>query len=161
MQGFSRRARGHQLALVGQYTPEVDDYHRAVVTAASDEVRFLGPVYQPEELQALRFHSLAYVHGHTVGGTNPSLVEALGCGNPVLAHDNVYNRWVAADAALYFSDVDDVDRAVDRLCHDPELRRQLSELRSSTTCGGVHLGVCRRGVRTAPAERSCTRERTL
>ena len=46
-------------------------------------------------MQALRFHSLGYVHGHTVGGTNPSLVEALGAGNPVIAHDNPYNRWVA------------------------------------------------------------------
>ena len=45
------------------------------------------------------------MHGHQVGGTNPSLVEALGAGNPVLAHDNPFNRWVAgADAAVYFSD---------------------------------------------------------
>ena len=54
-------------------------------------------------MQALRFHALGYLHGHTVGGTNPSLVEALGAGNPVIAHDNAYNRWVAQDAGLYFS----------------------------------------------------------
>ena len=50
----------------------------------------------------LRLHSIAYVHGHQVGGTNPSLVEALGAGNAVIAHDNRFNRWVAAAAARYF-----------------------------------------------------------
>jgi len=65
-------------------------------------VVFPGDSYDRPILQALRFHSLAYVHGHRVGGTNPSLVEALGAGNPVIAHDNPYNRWVAGLAAVYF-----------------------------------------------------------
>jgi len=54
-------------------------------------------------VQALRFFSRFYIHGHTVGGTNPSLVEALGAGSPVLAHDNKFNRWVAGKGASYFS----------------------------------------------------------
>ena len=74
-----------------------------MVDAASDEVVFPGAIYDPEVVQALRFHSLAYVHGHTVGGTNPSLVEAMAAGNPVIAHDNVYNRWVAGPAQRYFT----------------------------------------------------------
>jgi len=53
-------------------------------------------------LEALRANCYAYIHGHEVGGTNPSLLEALGCGNPVLALDSVFNREVAGDAALYF-----------------------------------------------------------
>ena len=57
---------------------------RAVREAASDEVLFPGPVYDPPILQALRFHARAYLHGHTVGGTNPSLVEALWAGNAVV-----------------------------------------------------------------------------
>ncbi len=111
--------------MLGGYKPEEDDYHRAVVEAASPEVRFLGGVYDPEVTAALRFHSLAYVHGHTVGGTNPSLVEALGAGNPVLAHDNAYNRWVAGEAALFFSTADDVDAALERLVSDPALVARL------------------------------------
>ena len=73
------------------------------MAAASDEVRFLGAIYDPEQVQALRLHSRGYIHGHTVGGTNPSLVEAMGAGNPVIAHDNPYNRWVAQDCGLYFT----------------------------------------------------------
>lgn len=125
VQGFSRRPRGTRLALLGNYH-EADPYHRDVVAAASDEVVFLGAIYEPEIVQAIRFHSAGYLHGHTVGGTNPSLVEALAAGNPVIAHDNKYNRWVAADAALYFEDADGVSAAVDRVIGEAGLRRQLS-----------------------------------
>jgi len=125
VQGFSRRRRGVDLAVLGHYTPESDAFHRDVRAAASDEVRFVGPVYEPDRVQALRFHSLGYLHGHTVGGTNPSLVEALGSGNPVVAHDNVYNRWVAQDAGLYFATADDVDERVSELLADGGLRGRL------------------------------------
>jgi glycosyltransferase involved in cell wall biosynthesis len=98
---FSRRRRGCTLAVLGNYS-ETNAYHRAVRAAGGDEVRFLGAIYDKKVVQALRFHSMAYVHGHQVGGTNPSLVEALGAGNAVIAHDNPYNRWVAGDGACYF-----------------------------------------------------------
>ena len=55
-----------------------------------------------------RFH----IHGHTVGGTNPSLVEALGAGSPILAHDNPFNRWVAGPQALYFGDETELRRGI-------------------------------------------------
>ena len=125
VQGFSARRRGVQLAVFGAYHPEVDPFHRAVVEAASDEVAFVGGLYEPEQVQALRFHSLGYLHGHTVGGTNPSLVEALGAGNPVIAHDNPYNRWVAQDAALYFTDAVGVDARVSQLLEDQALAGRL------------------------------------
>lgn len=127
VRGFSARRRGVELAILGNYQPEADDYHRAVVAAASEEVRFLGAIYDPAVVQALRYHSLAYLHGHTVGGTNPSLVEALAAGNPVIAHDNKYNRWVADDAGLYFGTSDDVDEMVTRLIDDDALREQLAK----------------------------------
>jgi glycosyltransferase involved in cell wall biosynthesis len=123
--GFSRVHRGHDLVVFGNYQPDVDPYHREVMDAAGDEVRFVGGIYEPEQVQALRFHSLGYLHGHTVGGTNPSLVEAMGAGNPVIAHDNPYNRWVAQGSALYFSTAADVDAAVTRLIGSPELVRSL------------------------------------
>jgi glycosyltransferase involved in cell wall biosynthesis len=122
---FSRRPRGVKLLVLGTYS-ETDPYHQAVRAAASDDVVFAGGVYDPAATDALRFHSLAYVHGHTVGGTNPSLVEALGCGNAVIAHDNPFNRWVAQDAALYFADEDGFDIALDRLLDSPQLVASMS-----------------------------------
>jgi glycosyltransferase involved in cell wall biosynthesis len=71
-------------------------------------------------VQALRFHSAAYVHGHQVGGTNPSLVEALGAGNPVIAHDNRFNRWVAGGGASYFTCADTFSQRLGQLLANPE-----------------------------------------
>jgi glycosyltransferase involved in cell wall biosynthesis len=118
VQGFSRQRRGVQLAVLGAYR-EDHPYHRAVRAAASDEVRFLGAIYDKAVVQALRAHSLAYVHGHQVGGTNPSLVEALGAGNAVMAHGNRFNRWVAGDAARYFVGADAFAAALDALLAQP------------------------------------------
>ena len=75
--------------------------------------------YDKEVVQALRFHGIAYAHGHTVGGTNPSLVEAMAAGNAVIAHDNPYNRWVAQDGAAYFKDADEFARRLDSLLAAP------------------------------------------
>lgn len=115
---FSRQRRGVRLAVLGNYVPE-QAYHQAVKAAASDEVRFLGAIYDKTVVQALRFHSLAYVHGHQVGGTNPSLVEALGASNAVIAHDNRFNRWVAGEGARYFDSVAGLDALLGELLADP------------------------------------------
>ncbi|MCJ7449545.1 MAG: DUF1972 domain-containing protein [Bacteroidales bacterium] len=68
----------------------------------SNRIRFLGGIYDKSELSTIRFGCKAYIHGHSVGGTNPSLLEAMGCGNITICHDNVFNREVTADNQLYF-----------------------------------------------------------
>lgn len=127
VEGFSARRREVKLAVVGGYQPELDEYHRRVMDAASDQVVFLGPVYDQRTLSALRFHSPLYLHGHTVGGTNPSLVEAMAAGNAVVAHDNPYNRWTAGDAAVYFKSALDVERHLTELLASPERVRWMQE----------------------------------
>jgi glycosyltransferase involved in cell wall biosynthesis len=117
VKGFSRHPRGMQLVVLGSFS-DSSAYHRAVRAAASAEVVFVGAIYDKPVVQALRQHCVAYVHGHQVGGTNPSLVEALGAGNAVLAHDNRYNRWVASDAARYFTGADSFAALADSLLPD-------------------------------------------
>ncbi len=119
VQGFSAKPRGYLLAVLGSYENH-NDYHRAIRAAASHEVRFVGAIYEKPVVQALRFHSAAYVHGHQVGGTNPSLVEALGAGNPVFAHDNRFNRWVAGDAAAYFTTAKSLSDQMDKVLSGAE-----------------------------------------
>lgn len=126
VQAFSAKSRGYQLAIFGNYEPDTDPYHRAVLAAASDEVQFVGAIYEPTQVAALRLHSAIYLHGHTVGGTNPSLVEALAVGNPVVAHDNPYNRWVAGDGALYFDNVESASSCITELLDSADLREKLS-----------------------------------
>ncbi|MYN17671.1 DUF1972 domain-containing protein [Rugamonas sp. FT107W] len=123
VRAWSRKPRGLKLVVLGKYDP-AHDYQRLVSGSGSDEVLFVGAVYEPAAVEALRFHARLYVHGHQVGGTNPSLVEALGAGNPVLAHDNQFNRWVAGPQAAYFDGEDGCARALDAILDDqPQLAR--------------------------------------
>ena len=133
VRAFSRQPRGVALLVLGHYRPD-HAYHAAVRAAASGEVIFAGAIYDAARLQALRFHSLAYVHGHRVGGTNPSLIEALAAGNPVLAHDNGFNRWVAGDAADYFASEDEFEaRLVQLLGDGPKLAAMACAARTRAT----------------------------
>lgn len=118
VRAFSRHQRGLKLVMLGQYQPDRNAYHRAVVAAASDEVLFPGAIYDRSLVDALRLYGRLYIHGHQVGGTNPSLVEALGAGSAVLAHDNRFNRWVAGVGARFFVDEDSCAQQLDRLLPD-------------------------------------------
>ena len=119
VQGFSASPRRCRLVVLGNYDEQVA-YQNAVLKAASDEVLFPGAIYDKAVVSALRMHSMAYVHGHQVGGTNPSLVEALGAGNAVIAHDNRFNRWVAGPQAAYFNDAASFSRQLELLLAEPE-----------------------------------------
>ncbi len=120
VKGFSQARRGYKLVVLGGYD-ENNPYHGAVKAAASDEVQFVGAIYDKPIVKSLRFHSAAYIHGHQVGGTNPSLVEALGAGNAVLAHDNRFNRWVAGDSSRYFDSMPVLTQAFDEVFSDSDV----------------------------------------
>jgi glycosyltransferase involved in cell wall biosynthesis len=115
---FSVQPRGLKLVVLGHYHPEENTYHRRVMEAAGTEVILAGPIYDKVVVDALRFHCRLYIHGHQVGGTNPSLVEALGAGSPVLAHNNRFNRWVAGIGAAYFANSQECSDQLDALLDD-------------------------------------------
>ncbi|TXM64807.1 DUF1972 domain-containing protein, partial [Methylobacterium sp. WL120] len=117
VEAFSRAPRPAKLVVLGTLDPE-NAYHRALRAAAGEGVIFPGAIYEAETVQALRHHARAYLHGHTVGGTNPSLVEALWAGNAVIAHDNAFNRGTAGEGQLYFADVDGCARAIETVLGD-------------------------------------------
>jgi glycosyltransferase involved in cell wall biosynthesis len=125
VRAFSCKPRKHKLVVLGNYRDDIS-YHHEVMKSASDDVVFPGAVYNHEDLDALRFHSSLYLHGHTVGGTNPSLIEALGAGQPVLAHDNKFNRWVAGEGAAYFRDESECNEQLERLLADKALLKKMS-----------------------------------
>ena len=81
-----------------------NNFVKSLVTRySSARIKFIGGIYDRKELNALRFSCKAYIHGHSVGGTNPSLLEAMGSHNIILAHDNEFNREVTLGNQLYFS----------------------------------------------------------
>ncbi len=120
VRSFSKAKRNHKLVVLGNFKPAENAFHKEVMDAASGEVIFPGAIYDQKIVQALRFYARFYLHGHRVGGTNPSLVEALGAGCAVIAHDNHFNRWVAGEGAAYFADEQACERVFDTLLNDAE-----------------------------------------
>jgi glycosyltransferase involved in cell wall biosynthesis len=100
LEAAKRIARTHPVVIVGSsgYGGELDEAARRL-DAAEEQVRWLGHVSDDALLFALMQHAGAYFHGHSVGGTNPALVQAMACGAPIVARDTVYNREVLGEAA--------------------------------------------------------------
>lgn len=71
-------------------------------------IHMLDPIYEQEKLDTIRGNATLYVHGHSAGGTNPSLVEAMYLGLPVLAYGVSYNRVTTENRALYFNNLSDL-----------------------------------------------------
>lgn len=111
IEGFEASRSPWSLVIVGDHKASTD-YVRGLQPLASERVRFIGTVYDKPKLQALRYHALAYFHGHSVGGTNPSMLEAMGCGNLVIAHDNVFNREMLGGGGRLFRSAADIPALV-------------------------------------------------
>ena len=110
VRGFARRPRKYPLVVVGNLKDTA--YVRNLQASAGEQVHFLGGIYIHEILAAVRVNAVSYFHGHSVGGTNPSLLEAMGAGNLCVCHDNVFNREVVGDCGFFFSSAADVDSLV-------------------------------------------------
>ena len=78
-------------------------------------VEFVGGIYDFKKLDSVRHFSKAYFHGHSVGGTNPSLLEAMAAGCFIFAHDNIFNRAVLKENAFYYPSADKVTEYLTRI----------------------------------------------
>jgi glycosyltransferase involved in cell wall biosynthesis len=85
------------------------------------------PIYDVDILYALRKNAGQYIHGHSAGGTNPSLVEAMFFGCPILAYGCVYNRESTSGKALYWADSDELVSLLNDGDMDGALMRQIAE----------------------------------
>lgn len=140
-------AERYPVVIVGStgYGGELDERARALADAHPG-VRWLGHVSDDDRLFALWQHAGAYFHGHSVGGTNPALVQAMHCGAPVVARDTVYNREVLAGtgARLVQPDPADIADAVLDLLADPRAQRELrAGVRSRAAAAYDWPSVCR------------------
>lgn len=75
---------------------------------------FAGPIYNAQCLNVLRKNARIYLHGHSVGGTNPSLLEAMACRAVICAHNNIFNRFVLNTNAFYFRSVKDIEKILQK-----------------------------------------------
>ncbi|WP_299332734.1 DUF1972 domain-containing protein [uncultured Psychroserpens sp.] len=82
---------------------------------ADDHIKFLGGIYDIEHLNNLRYFSNLYFHGHSVGGTNPSLLEAMASNSLIVANDNIFNKAILETDAFYFENSEQVSEYIDTL----------------------------------------------
>ena len=101
VEGYEMVDTGIPLVVVGGLGQK-NTYVDRLLRHASVQIRFIDAVYDSDRLWCLRQHCRIYFHGHSVGGTNPSLLEAMSAGNVVVAHDNVFNREVLGKSGYYF-----------------------------------------------------------
>lgn len=97
-----------QLVMVGNW--QKSEYGKEIKEKYSkyENICLLEPIYEPNEINWIRSNAVLYVHGHSAGGTNPSLVEAMNLGLPILAFDCVYNRATTEDKCLYWKSAGDI-----------------------------------------------------
>ena len=132
VEGYVRSRSTLPLVVVGG-APYADAYTNQVKALADDRVRFLGPVWDQDLLDQLYAQAFTYWHGHSVGGTNPSLLRALGAGAPTNGLDVIFNREVLGSAGQFFTTAADVAALIDAGEADPQLtlrRSVLSEARA-------------------------------
>ncbi|MFN8129836.1 MAG: glycosyltransferase [Candidatus Nanopelagicales bacterium] len=133
VRGYRRSAARLPLIVVGapsyshEYAAAVDE-----ASAADDRVRLVGSVWDQQLLDQLYVGARSVLHGHSVGGTNPSLLRAMGAAARVTAYDCVFNREVTAGNALWFVDEVGVAAAVQADEDHPDERGTALRERAAT-----------------------------
>jgi glycosyltransferase involved in cell wall biosynthesis len=133
------------IAIVGSsgYGGELDERVKKLA-AKNKRIHWFGHVSDDQRLFALWQHAGAYFHGHSVGGTNPALVQAMACGTPIVARDTVFNREVLEESAIFTQPRSiEISEKIDRLLADRSLQQSLRS--AAKQRGRTHYswsGVC-------------------
>jgi glycosyltransferase involved in cell wall biosynthesis len=130
LEGYRRSGSRRSLVVVGGATYR-DAFHERLraIAGADSRIRLLGHVHDQALLRELWCNCYAYLHGHSVGGTNPALLRAMGYGSCILARDTVFNREVLADGGRFFApDAESVRAAVEAIDADPAGADALREM---------------------------------
>jgi glycosyltransferase involved in cell wall biosynthesis len=110
VEGYAGAELDLPLVVVGS-APHAARYSSTVRNlAGKSDVRFIGSTWDQTLLDQLYAGARLYLHGHSVGGTNPSLLRAMGAGAPVAAFDVLFNREVLGDTGVFFSNPADAGR---------------------------------------------------
>lgn len=114
LEAFSR-LQTYPLVMVGNWNNSEYGCATRERYAAFTHIFLLDPIYEIRKLKTLRAGAAYYVHGHSAGGTNPSLVEAMHFGKAVLAFDCNYNRSTTEDKALFFKNCEGLSHLIETL----------------------------------------------
>lgn len=112
LEGVAMSKQKRKFLVVGKHETDYGRYLKGRFENIPN-ILFLGAIYEQKKLDSLRYFSNLYFHGHTVGGTNPSLLEAMGSGALVCANKNQFNEAILGNDGLYFCDSHDVWKIID------------------------------------------------
>lgn len=138
IEGFGISGSEKKLLLIGNW--DSSSYGQRLSSMNKEQVIYAGPCYDADLLDQLRFNAFGYLHGHSVGGTNPSLVEALASSAVCICHDNPFNRETTSGKALFFNDADGLADRIRQLEAMPESEVSALRLDSfafATTCYSI------------------------
>lgn len=110
--GHHQAATKQHLVLIGNYNNKFGSYLKEKYETAN--IKFIGSVYDLHTLNNLRYFSRLYFHGHSVGGTNPSLLEAMASQSLIVANENIFNRSVLEEDAFYFASAEDIAKILNK-----------------------------------------------
>jgi len=102
LEGFKMSSIGKKLLLVSNFSSDTHSKEVKKIAASDSRIILSDPIYDSSKIFLLRKYALCYIHGHSVGGTNPSLVESMGAGNIIVAHHNPFNIEVVGEELGYF-----------------------------------------------------------
>jgi glycosyltransferase involved in cell wall biosynthesis len=114
LQGVAASENKQPILVIGNHETKYGENLKSKFSTCK-KIQFLGPMYNQNHLDNLRYFSNLYFHGHSVGGTNPSLLEAMGSQALVIAHNNSFNKGVLQNNAYYFSTADEVKKISDTI----------------------------------------------
>ena len=106
IEGYLDSKKERDLVIVGSLETKFGKYISEKYN--NNSIKYLGFVSGIENLNSLRNLSNLYFHGHSVGGTNPSLLEAMASNSLICAHDNVFNKSILEKDAFYFNNTEEI-----------------------------------------------------
>jgi len=117
VEAYVKKKRKYPLVVIGNRRKT--DYVKMIQNLANNDVLFLDGIYIKDVLSIVRANALDYIHGHSVGGTNPSLLEAMASASLCVCHDNEFNREVVQDNGFFFSSVESLSDIIDNIESNP------------------------------------------